>query len=332
MSRQCSVELEICQAEIAGQKELLEIEQHLKANYLEQQLLPLDEVHLFKVLEFSKLSIIGINDTITFLLKIPILDSSTATYSGIYLLPNSKDTIIIPPNKFLIEIDQKSYWTSEDCKRIEDTSLCGRNNLSINNCTLKQINTCPTAQVNNNYEIVKQLNNHQILYSSKEGREVLEDCNGQMYKKIIKRNHLIYSKCRIIIGTIVYDNSIPVFEIMIKGIIEKTFFPLHTTVLHSSNFKNPEELKQELLKIETTPIHLKPLVHITHYFVSVIISLVIIIFIIVIIKFKIPIYELLCKSRQIIKFTHRQKEPKDQEMAFLSNNTLYPNLTEDLQT
>ncbi|KAF5279240.1 hypothetical protein FQA39_LY18312 [Lamprigera yunnana] len=107
---------DIANLEIINFKELLVIERYLKEHYCIQQLLSLDEVYLFKILEFSKISIIGIKETITFLIKLPILDHLKLNYSQIYHLPNFERTIIMPPAKFIVNTDQNFYWTSEECK------------------------------------------------------------------------------------------------------------------------------------------------------------------------------------------------------------------------
>ncbi|POS82904.1 hypothetical protein EPUL_005150, partial [Erysiphe pulchra] len=113
---------EIPNLEIIKVEELLSIESYLEHTYKTQQLSPID-VHLFKIIEFAKMAVIGTEETISFLLKIPILKQVIANYSRVYPLPNHQDIAVIPPKMFSIKIHNEEYWTDEPCKTTLGSSM-----------------------------------------------------------------------------------------------------------------------------------------------------------------------------------------------------------------
>ena len=115
--------------------ELLAMHKFLENVYDQKQLLPLDNVHLFKILEATKLFIIGSNQTITFLLKVPILKPYTANYSRIYPTPSYQDVLLIPSKKYLININNENYWSDENCQMMDSMKLCLQSPIQ-QNCSL----------------------------------------------------------------------------------------------------------------------------------------------------------------------------------------------------
>lgn len=106
---------EIPNLEVIKVEELYSIGTYLQQIYKTQQLSPIDHVHFFKIIEFAKVSVIGTEETISFLLKIPIIKRVIATYSRIYPIPNIQDIAVIPPRTYSIKINEE-YWTNEVCK------------------------------------------------------------------------------------------------------------------------------------------------------------------------------------------------------------------------
>lgn len=66
----------ITDLEIISDNELLEIIHHLKLIYHNGELLELHEMHIFKILEFSKFRMLSASNTIMCILYIPILNPS----------------------------------------------------------------------------------------------------------------------------------------------------------------------------------------------------------------------------------------------------------------
>lgn len=144
---------EITNLELITFTELIQIHDHLKQTYSEDQLLPTDETHSYKLFQISKLVVIGTNNTITFLLKLPIIKALTVNYSRIYPLPNHQEIILVPPKDYYIEAGPDAYLTAEQCRLMDSFALCLQTTLIPANCTLPTLTQCPTARISNNYQI-----------------------------------------------------------------------------------------------------------------------------------------------------------------------------------
>ena len=168
---------EIPNLEIISKNELLKIHDYLLNIYGPSQLLPFDAVHLFKLLRLTKMSIVGINQSLAFLLKIPILKPFVANYSTIYPLPNNNDLIILPPKKHLIRLQNAELWTNEDCREIGMVNICLQQPVE-ELCSIRNFEKCTIAKVTNGYEITYVLKNKQLLFVSKRSKKIIEDCQG----------------------------------------------------------------------------------------------------------------------------------------------------------
>lgn len=304
---------EITNIELITVDELLTIHKYLSQNYNEQQLLPIDDHHIFKILQSSKLIVIGTKETITFLLKIPITKPIDASYYQIYPIPNQQDVTLIPPKKFLIKIDQQEFWTDEPCIRYNTINLCLQPPTQ-ENCSLNTFSKCATTKIVNNYKIVYQLRNRQILTLFKEKQEVTEDCHGQLTQKWIKGTNLISSNCRIIIETAIYDNTLPTYEVPLDKIPENNLTNYHQkSSLHLKHLTDPKKLQEEAEELEEEPLHLKLIVHVAHYSLTLLFLIIFIIIFILIIKHNKRIHDLFCKPRQIIKIQAINPKNLEQE-------------------
>lgn len=284
--------------ELLTADELTSIKNYLMKNYNPNNLI-LDE-HVFEIIENSKFYMIGTNKAITFVLKFPILKPFLTNYSQIYPLPNHQDIVIMPPARFLLEADDREYWTNEICQNSSSTFLCTVQPLQ-DVCSLNNIHKCPTAKIVNDYKIIQNLYNHELLILFKEKQNVTENCHGHLSFKTIQGMGKLSSRCKIVIDTITYDNIVPTYEIPIFH-YDKIPLKFNTKVkLELRHLKNPEELKREATEILEQPIHLKSLVHIIHYGFTMFPIIIIIIGVIILWKYKSRLTDLFCKPRRIIK-------------------------------
>lgn len=292
---------EIPNLEIIKVEELISIRTYLEKIYKTQQLSPIDHVHLFKIIEFAKISVIGTEETINFLLKIPILKQVIASYSRIYPVPNIQDIAVIPPRTYSIKINNEEYWTNEKCKSAlgSSTVLCLQPPAK-EACILSNPARCQTTLVNNDFNIIHPLKNHQLLTLFKNYQNVLEDCNGILLKKSIKGINLLSSACKIIIDESIYDETVPIFEITVKNISNISLNSTHKVDFHLRHLKEPTSILQEAEKLSDQPMYLHPTTQIIHQSTSVILFCLTILGIIFVIRNKRRISELIYSPRKII--------------------------------
>lgn len=326
---------EIPNLELITFPDLVQIQTHLQETYNTNELLPINSLHLFKLLEASKLVVVGTNKVITCILKIPIIKPISLNYSQIYPLPNSQEIVLIPPRKYLLETEQHTYWTDEHCKIIDTHTLCINNPLLFETCKLNSPTQCPTAVITNNYEITLPLQNHQLLTAFRNQQDVLEDCNGQIQKKFIQGTNLISSSCHLLIGENIYDNTNPTFNVKIPNISQLALQPFQETSLQVKHFLNPQDLQMEARQLQTIPIHLLPAVHIAHYSFTSLMCLILISITVIVLKFRQRLHDLLCKPAKITIIKRRQQDPQEHELRHLTptqHTTIYPSLSVDEQT
>jgi len=305
--------------EIITVNETIEIQNYLEKNYEHQQLSPIDHVHLFKVLEFAKISIIGTDQAITFLLKIPIFQNIVANSSRIYPIPNHQDIAMLPPKKFLVKMENENRWTNEECRNSSNAiSYCYQKTF-VEDCNLKTFQHCRTAKIENKYKIIHVLKNRELLILFQEPQEILEDYQGKLTRKSVKGANLLTSPCKIIIGTSFYDNTIPVFEIATQNISEIDLKYETRIDLHLRHLDFPTEIIKEAKALNEQPLYLQPVSQVFHYSLSVFIACCMIIILTIIIRHRKRVIELLYNPRQII---HVSKDSKP---------TLEIKLNEDVQ-
>lgn len=123
-----------------------EIVNYLKPIYEKEELLELNLLHTFKVIEFSKFRIVSTENITACILYNPILNPDPYTYHKMYPIPNNNGKTLIPPEKYLLHGAKRELWTDEKCQRIENTILCLEKRTE-NKCTLNiNINcTCTLA-------------------------------------------------------------------------------------------------------------------------------------------------------------------------------------------
>lgn len=308
---------EIPNLEIITVEELLSIETYLEQIYKTQQLSPIDHVHLFKIIEFAKITVIGTEETISFLLKIPILKQVIATYSRVYPLPNHQDIAAIPPKTYSIKIQNEEYWTNEPCKSTLGSSmvLCLQPPTK-ETCMLSTPERCQTTLVHNDFNIIYPLKNHQLLTLFKKEHTILEDCHGILFKKSIQGNNLLSSSCRIIIDETIFDNTIPIFEITIKNVSKIRLDYTHKIDFHLRHLKEPTSILQEAENLRSRPLYLTPMSQMIHFTISGIMLCWIIIAILILIINRTRIRDLFCKPRKIIH-VNIPRESTDNEAVII---------------
>lgn len=287
--------------EIIKLEELYSIGIYLEKIYKPQQLSPIDQVHLYKIIEFAKISAIGTDETITFLLKIPILKNFIANYSRVYPIPNNQDIAVVPPMKYMVKINNEEYWTNEACHSTLGSSmvLCLQQPTK-EACTLESPDHCQTVFVENNYKIIHILKNKQLLTLFKSPQMILEDCNGIITKKSIHGINILNSDCNIIIENSIFDNTIPIFEIKTRNISELPLNFKHKVEFQLKHLSEPTSILQEAEKLQDQPLYLHPTFQISHVTTSGILLCCIIIGIILVSKHKARISEVLFFPRKII--------------------------------
>lgn len=304
--------------EIINLSELLSIQQHLQEIYNSQQLFQLDYVHPFKILEFSQLISIGTEQTVTFLLKIPILESSAVQYSRIYPIPNKDNLILVPPGRYALTTNESQFWTNEECPTIENTMLCKKKSLLAHHCSMRNVEQCHFAKVINNYQTSQQLKNHQILVILDNELEILEDCHNRPNRHLIKTTSIVSSQCRLIIQDTTYEDSMPIFEIPVPKISTRVLNATFKVKFRPAHLNQLDDLQAELREIEATPVHLHPLAHMMHWTFTIIIAIFIIAIIFASIKFRTRLRDLLLKPRKIL-FVKKSDEPHElKELAATS--------------
>lgn len=308
---------EMANLELIKKNELDDIKNFLQTIYTPQQLLPTDEGRPFKLLEATKFSLVGTSQTITFLLKIPIIKPYPASYFQFYPIPNTKDLLIVPPEKFIIRLEGTELWTSEACKLVSTAIICMETPVQ-NNCTTLTLELCNTMKATNNYELIHLLRNNQLLAAFKKKMEIIEDCHGVLTRQEIQEASLISSPCRIILGSSIYTNTTPTYEIPIPIISSpKLQDSAIETEFHLRHLRFPEELKHVVPESRGNLWQNSHTLHYTNTAFSIICLLIIIAAALLYWKHRGRIHDVVCKPRTII---HLQSSPDARLIEMTSLN------------
>lgn len=261
---------EITNLELFSHEELMEIINHLKLVYRKTELLELDYVHAFKLLEFSKFRIVSAKDTITCILYIPILKSSLFRYTKIYPIPDLQSKVLIPPYKYHLQGTTEEFWTDERCKQIEKQAVCVEKP-RVHKCAIKNLKNCTIAIANNNYELYTQLNNGKILVSCKISSRVIEECSNNIENFEFANSALISSKdnCKIVIGEKTFERSYSNFTF--KSPLEIGNYNAESTInLQLKHLEDLPNLKEEANILENE-FYINPALQATHIFLTILI-------------------------------------------------------------
>lgn len=265
---------DVTNLEIISTSELEAIIDHLKQIYKKEQLLDLDVLHLFKIIEFSKFSIVSIDKTLTCILYIPILQTESLTYQRIYPIPNRFGQIILPPAKFRLHNSKKELWTEEQCPHIETHILCTKRQTE-SKCSINKLSNCNFAEAINEYRVSIQLKNNKILFSCKTPTKILENCGNQIAYKEVNGSYLISSdnQCRVIIDDVIFENAFSNFTYQIPKITSETFKTKKLIHLKSKHLDDVGYLKSEAEELEN-PIELHTFIQKGHFLLTTILFIV----------------------------------------------------------
>lgn len=323
---------DITSIELFSTKDLKQIMRYLTQNYLKEQLLSVTDKHLFKILQFSKLHLMAVNDTITFLLKIPILSLEDFKYSKIYPIPNQKSQIIIPPTSYHLETTtMQELWTDEDCSTIEEQIICSMK-AKTDKCNLKDLNDCTVALVNEMYQVHVILRNNEILISTDYPIEIIENCDNYVERKNLKGTYIIRSNCKIIFDKVIISNKFLNFSINAPTVEEQTLQEVGNVKLKLEHLNNINLLKNDVKNLNNQEVELSPIIHAIHFSITSMCMIIVFIGLCILFVFRKKFYNVCFKKRTIIKI-QASKLPKEEEERPIEEQEmrLYPSLvTEDV--
>jgi hypothetical protein len=317
---------EIPNLEIINVSELLAMHNHLTKVYSPAQLIPFDETHLFKFIESTKLIILGTNDSISFLLKIPILNPYPSEYLQIFPLPTSEDVILAPPKKYSIKTEDLQLWTDENCKSVNSVTLC-EESPTPDPCALPALKNCVFVQLRNDYQIVIPLKNQQLLTAFKNSNEIVEDCDGQLTRHHLIGNNLVSSSCSLIIGPKVFTNTTVLFRIPLPTSVHLSNLSITKTIdFHPRLLESPELIMKEASELQLPITTIDSL----HYSMTITTWILVLAALITLFIFRQRIVALLCHPRTIIhvetsKFhTEDRKQESCRDATSLREDELHP--------
>lgn len=286
--------------EIINVHELVQIYKFLNNVYSPQQLLVSNTTNLYQLLEGTRVTIFNTVQTITILLKIPIIKPFTGQLFRIYPIPDEYNNVILPPMQYSIRTTNGEFWTKEECKSINNFKLCSQQPVQ-ENCSTIDSTQCIKAKTTNNYNIIHTLGNNQLLTATKETQEIIEDCHGIIKRQFVQGTNLINSNCKIIIGTTTYSNTTPTFEIKIPSVQVSNPETTRVVNFEFKHLLSPVELKNSITELQ--PANHLHYTQTTVSFLSVILTLILFI---TIITFRKRIWVLLCKKKSIIILNENQ--------------------------
>lgn len=265
---------EVINLEIISNSEIIEIINHLKTIYKRSELPELNHNHMFTILEFSKFRIVSVKEIITCILYFPILEQSLHQYTRIYPIPSSNNKVIIPPSKYHLQNAKGELWTDEQCRSIVNQTICV-SAPRINKCSLfSDLNNCVHAVVSNDYKLYTQLNNGQLLVSSKLYLTVTEECQDKIHSTNVKDNVLIGSviNCKIIIDDQIFEDTFVNFTF--KNSLKIYDYKANVTInLQQKHLGDFSDLKEEVESLQE-PIIVHPMFHFVHFSVTIFIVII----------------------------------------------------------
>lgn len=312
---------EIVNLEIMSNTELNEITNHLKLIYRKDELFDLDVAHPFKIIEFSKFKVISVNNVITCILYIPILNPSSYTYQRLYPFPNQRNEILLPPAMFRLFGAEGELWTDEKCDKIEKQTLC-TSTPNKSNCSLNNIHKCNFAKATNSFKIIVQLNNNQILMACKTPTEVIEECKDKVTSNPVSNNVLLSSRenCKLIINNKHYINTYSNFTYNIQSLNVDNLRVTKHVQFEQKHLDNLQELREEAKELNYD-VKLHPILQITHASVTSILLIIVIFIFMIMYVFRHKLLTFLRENRKISK-----EEELEMEIPLQNQKKLYPSL------
>lgn len=262
---------EIVNLEIISHFELLDMIYHLQTVYKESELLKLDVMHLFKILEFSKFRVLSVADTITCILYIPVLKTPVYQYFQIYPIPSLQNEVLLPTTKYFMQGTTESLWTEEECKKLDGEIICIKKP-TTSECSLESSEQCVFANVQNDYKLHAQLNNNQVIVAVKSKSEVIEECPNRIDR--IKIQHCVLLtlnyNCKIIFDGQTYDNVFTNYSYNVSSNFNTSNHNYITKQLNLKlkHLENINDLISEAVELSDN-INLQPIFHFIHFSITI---------------------------------------------------------------
>lgn len=267
--------------EIMSKQELIIMIEHLKVIYKKEELIELNNLHPFKLIEFAKLKVVSTGNIMTCILYFPILKPNPYEYKRIYPMPDPNGQILLPPAKFHLLGLGGELWTNENCIHISPQTICFKDPHK-DNCSLHQPKTCKFAKAINDYQLTRQLENGKILVITKQPQKVMEACKDKIEQEEVVANVLLMSTsrrdCKIMVNGNTFSNAYSHFNYTPMKMYQYDL-KMETTnqvSLNEEHMDDFEKLKEEATELE--PIkNLHQGIHVAHFSVTAILTLLMII-------------------------------------------------------
>ena len=288
----------ITNLELFTYENLRKLYDYLNSTYEQTQLIKLDSLHPFKMLEFTKFHIIFANNTLAFILKLPILCRQTYKYYQIYPIPNKYNQILIPETTYYLTRGNQEIWMDTPCNQIEEVTFCDQPPKL--GCKLLANPRCTYAQTKNKYQLQAPLRDGTILISSNHPQDIIENCRSETNKKTLTGSHIILSTCEIIIGDTVYPAETTNLSLNIPSVdtVEK---PTHQLItLRSEHLKDFKQLRKDLEDINDDTTTLQKLTNYGHYSITTLLLILAIIIACITFKHRRTIQERIFRPKPVV--------------------------------
>ena len=270
---------------------------NLNSTYEPQELVKLDLLHPFQILEFAKFHIIHVNDSLAFILKLPILSRHIYQYARIYPIPNNNNKILVPEKLFHLTNENQELWTNNACQRTDEVIFCSQT--LTKGCNLLRKPKCPYAEVTNQYEVQTPLDDDFILLSSNKPQEVIENCGSRPNRQTFIGSYIVAPSCTTIIGTTTYAPTKINLTLEIPNVKTVEGTVKHRISLKSIHLRDSKQLQTDLRAINEDGLILHP-VTVTHYFITSLLLILAVIATIIIWKNRLPIRDRLFRPKPVI--------------------------------
>lgn len=200
-----------------------------------------------------------------------MINSQNYTYTCIYRIPSPKQTILIPRTPYTLDYN---LWTQNECKQSKEIHIC--EDVIHAKCNLRNISSCEFARIEYRYTDIVETRNA-VLIASNRPTELIEQCEQEITKHIIKHNAQIQSRCLLIIenrgcnpSQSTYEH---IFQIYNKTPFQKPIPPKYQI----KQIKNLglKKIKERIQTMAETPLHQSPEYHATQTSITGLIIIVI---------------------------------------------------------
>lgn len=290
--------------EIFNLDELRKVNEYLTLHFPKDNLINLDNAHLFEIIEHSKVTLLLIENAIVMILKIPILQHGIYQYAHVYPIPNIREQVLLPPAKYHLQNGPEEKWT-EKCRHLLGFTLCPSDTLHHSSCKLQHVSSCQTAQINNNYKTFTLLENNSVLSSSNVPEDIIENCNGTIRKYEIIGNNILSTYCDLIIQNQLIRKATLNFSVPIEELNETlTFSPQFEVQLRTHHLQDIAKLKEEASRLQH-PLTLHPIVHLVQHSITILLFIGAVLLTWCLLRYRAAIQKLICGKRVVVKISRK---------------------------